>query len=71
MNSRSKLDSIARFAKAGAVMGTLHVNHARKEFDESGHSCYEEGWARGYLVAMETVEKFILDTIAEVAAHEQ
>ena len=71
MNSKSKLSSIARFTRAGSAMGNIQVNRARDEFDSTGHSCYKEGWAAGYLAAMEVVERFVADTIAEVNTNER
>ena len=66
MSDRQKLDSILRFANAAVSMGNIQVNRAQEEFDETGHSCYTEGWARGYLSAVEMLHKYIADTIAEV-----
>ena len=65
MTPQQKLDSIRRFSKAAVAMGEMHVRHADDEFNETGHSCYQEGWARGYRHAMEIMEQFILDTIKE------
>ena len=66
VSDRGKLESIRRFSKAGLSMADIHVRRAHEEFEETGHSCFNEGWAAGYRAAMETMEKFIGDTIAEV-----
>lgn len=63
--SDRKLRSIQRFTEAGVFMGKHHVETEREMFLESNHSCYSEGWAAGYLRAMQTVAEFVADTVKE------
>lgn len=65
MNAQRKLRSISNFTQAGVGMGKHHVATEAEMFAESGHSCYSEGWAAGYLQAMQTVAKFVQDTLED------
>lgn len=60
-----KLRSIERFLKAGLSMGDLYVRQAQEEFEDTQHSCYNEGWAVGYRQAVEMIDKFVADTLRD------
>ena len=64
---KAALDSIAGFSKAGVAMGNIHVKRESEIFEQTGHSCYSEGWAAGYLAAMKTVAQFVEDTLKETS----
>lgn len=65
MNADAKLASIQRFLKAGLAMADIQARRAQESFEQTGHSCYEEGWAGGYRAAMEMVDKFIGETVMD------
>lgn len=65
--SRRRLESIVNFSRAGVYMGKVHVEREREMFEKTDHSCYTEGWAVGYLAAMQTVAEFIDKTLRDDA----
>lgn len=60
-----KLRSIERFLKAALSMSDLYVRQAREEFEQTQHSCYNEGWSAGYQQAVTMIDKFVADTMRE------
>lgn len=57
--AQQELDSVHRFAQAGVAMGKVHMDRAWEELEETGHSCYQEGWAAGYAQAFKLMLDFI------------
>lgn len=65
MSEQPKLDSIQRFLKAALSMADIHTRRAQEEVDETGHSCYSEGWAAGYQAAVQMIDKFVGEAVME------
>lgn len=65
MSADRKLSSISNFTQAGVSMGKHHVKQAAEMFELDNHSCYGEGWAAGYLRAMQIVAEFVEETVKE------
>ncbi len=54
-----ELRSITNFVMAGVGMGKVRRKEALEEFDRTGESGYTEGYAEGFLRAMQLVADFI------------
>jgi hypothetical protein len=65
-SAEQRLGSIKRFSDAGVSMGRVHVERAHEEFVESGHSCYNEGWAAGFAKAMEIINEYVSREVEEL-----
>ena len=65
--SSRRLQRIVAFSRAGVVMGKVHVEREREMFEQTDHSCYTEGWAVGYLAAMQTMAEFIDNALRDEA----
>ena len=58
-SSKQELASVHRFAQAGVSMGKVHEAAAFDEFERTGESGYQEGWAAGYSAAFKLMVDFI------------
>jgi hypothetical protein len=62
------IERVQNFVSAGVAMGRVKMLDAMKEFEETGHSCYQEGYAGGFGEAMKIVLNFVDGVIADEAA---
>jgi len=58
-DAERELRSIANFVMAGVGVGKVRRKEEYDKFDETGESGYSEGYAEGFLRAMQLVADFI------------